>query len=136
MYPGLPSRMEKEIKQLWLHKVLGGNPERLEKFKVRIEDPPRDAKPWARYRVEDAEAVELAKVRRELGEDSLRGTLKQGAAYHEENARVGCTASMIDRVCSTIISNVSSEKLRGSGPSQPGSRTARSPPSRRAQWSR
>jgi actin-related protein 2 len=41
MYPGLPSRMEKEIKQLWLHKVLGGNPERLEKFKVRIEDPPR-----------------------------------------------------------------------------------------------
>ena len=41
MYPGLTSRMEKEIKQLWLTKVLGGNPERLEKFKVRIEDPPR-----------------------------------------------------------------------------------------------
>jgi actin-related protein 2 len=29
MYPGLPSRLEKEIKQLWLTKVLGGNPERL-----------------------------------------------------------------------------------------------------------
>jgi actin-related protein 2 len=29
MYPGLPSRLEKELKQLWLHKVLGGNPERL-----------------------------------------------------------------------------------------------------------
>lgn len=58
MYPGLPSRMEKEIKQLWLTKVLAGNPERLnvctlkggpdvinadiqKKFKVRIEDPPR-----------------------------------------------------------------------------------------------
>ena len=41
MYPGLPSRMEKEIKQLWLTKVLKGNPERLGKFKVRIEDPPR-----------------------------------------------------------------------------------------------
>ncbi|CAD6574145.1 MAG: Arp2/3 complex subunit, actin nucleation center [Alectoria sarmentosa] len=41
MYPGLPSRMEKEIKQLWLTKVLGGNPERLNAFKVRIEDPPR-----------------------------------------------------------------------------------------------
>lgn len=41
MYPGLPSRLEKEIKQLWLTKVLHGNPERLEKFKVRIEDPPR-----------------------------------------------------------------------------------------------
>ncbi|KAI4185834.1 MAG: hypothetical protein L6R41_003881 [Letrouitia leprolyta] len=41
MYPGLPSRLEKELKQLWLTKVLGGNPERLNKFKVRIEDPPR-----------------------------------------------------------------------------------------------
>ncbi|RAL61400.1 hypothetical protein DID88_009533 [Monilinia fructigena] len=38
MYPGLPSRLEKELKQLWLTKVLGGNPERLNKFKVRIED--------------------------------------------------------------------------------------------------
>lgn len=72
MYPGLPSRLEKEIKQLWLTRVLQGNPERLnvcilqislyaffaasvctkqsdvfrrlttlQKFKVRIEDPPR-----------------------------------------------------------------------------------------------
>ncbi|VVT45995.1 uncharacterized protein SAPINGB_P000994 [Magnusiomyces paraingens] len=41
MYPGLPSRLEKELKQLWLTRVLHGNPERLEKFKVRIEDPPR-----------------------------------------------------------------------------------------------
>ena len=60
MYPGLPSRLEKELKQLWLTKILGGDPERLnvcsvlftiwvvghlliqlQKFKVRIEDPPR-----------------------------------------------------------------------------------------------
>lgn len=60
MYPGLPSRLEKELKQLWLTRVLGGDPERLnvrrrnpgenistawlipfQKFKVRIEDPPR-----------------------------------------------------------------------------------------------
>lgn len=41
MYPGLPSRLEKEIKQLWLTRVLHGNPERLSKFNVRIEDPPR-----------------------------------------------------------------------------------------------
>ncbi|KAK7974477.1 hypothetical protein PG989_016325 [Apiospora arundinis] len=41
MYPGLPSRLEKELKQLWLTRALGGNPERLNKFKVRIEDPPR-----------------------------------------------------------------------------------------------
>lgn len=29
MYPGLPSRLEKEMKQLYLTRVLGGNPERL-----------------------------------------------------------------------------------------------------------
>lgn len=29
MYPGLPSRLEKELKQLWLTRVLNGNPERL-----------------------------------------------------------------------------------------------------------
>jgi len=60
MYPGLPSRLEKEMKQLYLTRVLNGNPERLnvhafaqlpisiplligvlQKFKIRIEDPPR-----------------------------------------------------------------------------------------------
>lgn len=41
MYPGLPSRLEKELKQLWLTKVLHGDSTRLDKFKVRIEDPPR-----------------------------------------------------------------------------------------------
>ncbi|RPB13985.1 Actin/actin-like protein [Morchella conica CCBAS932] len=41
MYPGLPSRLEKELKQLWLTRVLNGDPTRLSKFKVRIEDPPR-----------------------------------------------------------------------------------------------
>lgn len=29
MYPGLPSRLEKEMKQLYLTRVLGGNAERL-----------------------------------------------------------------------------------------------------------
>ncbi|KAI9715330.1 MAG: Arp2/3 complex subunit, actin nucleation center [Candelaria pacifica] len=29
MYPGLPSRLEKELKQLWLTRVLKGDPERL-----------------------------------------------------------------------------------------------------------
>lgn len=29
MYPGLPSRLEKEMKQLYLQKVLHGDPERL-----------------------------------------------------------------------------------------------------------
>lgn len=41
MYPGLPSRLEKELKQLWLTRVLHGDPTRLDKFNVRIEDPPR-----------------------------------------------------------------------------------------------
>jgi actin-related protein 2 len=41
MYPGLPSRLEKEIKELYLEKVLKGDESRLKKFKLRIEDPPR-----------------------------------------------------------------------------------------------
>jgi len=41
MYPGLPSRLEKDIKQLYLNKVLKGDKTKLAKFKCRIEDPPR-----------------------------------------------------------------------------------------------
>lgn len=29
MYPGLPSRLEKELKQLYLTEILGGKPDRL-----------------------------------------------------------------------------------------------------------
>eukprot|EP00112_Aurelia_sp_Birch-Aquarium-sp1_P001458 Seg1157.2 transcript_id=Seg1157.2/GoldUCD/mRNA.D3Y31 product="Actin-related protein 2" protein_id=Seg1157.2/GoldUCD/D3Y31 len=41
MYPGLPIRLEREIKQLYLEMVLKGDASRLSKFKIRIEDPPR-----------------------------------------------------------------------------------------------
>jgi len=41
MYPGLPSRLEKEIRRLYLEKVLKGDTTKLSKFKCRIEDPPR-----------------------------------------------------------------------------------------------
>lgn len=41
MYPGLPSRLEKEMRQLYLDRVLKGDKVKLEKFKLRIEDPPR-----------------------------------------------------------------------------------------------
>lgn len=41
MYPGLSSRLEREVKQLYLERVLKGNKEALSKFKIRIEDPPR-----------------------------------------------------------------------------------------------
>jgi len=41
MYPGLPSRLEKEIRELYLKNVLKGDKKRLAKFKLRIEDPPR-----------------------------------------------------------------------------------------------
>lgn len=41
MYAGLPSRMEREVKQLYLERVLGGNAEALAKFKIKIEAPPR-----------------------------------------------------------------------------------------------
>ena len=41
MYPGLPSRLEKEITDLYLKDVLKGDKARLKKFKIKIEDPPR-----------------------------------------------------------------------------------------------
>jgi actin-related protein 2 len=41
MYPGLPSRLEREIKQLYLQNVLKGDTSRLSKFRIRIEDPPQ-----------------------------------------------------------------------------------------------
>ncbi|UMM35469.1 hypothetical protein L5515_008074 [Caenorhabditis briggsae] len=40
MYPGLPSRLEKELKQLYLDRVLHGNTDAFQKFKIRIEAPP------------------------------------------------------------------------------------------------
>jgi actin-related protein 2 len=40
MYPGLPSRLEWELKQLYLERVLKGDVQNLSKFKIRIEDPP------------------------------------------------------------------------------------------------
>ena len=41
MYPGLPTRLEKEVKQLYLSRILKGDASRLGKFKIRVEDPPR-----------------------------------------------------------------------------------------------
>ncbi|KAJ3333686.1 Arp2/3 complex subunit, actin nucleation center [Blyttiomyces sp. JEL0837] len=41
MYPGLPTRLEKELKQLYLDRVLKGDASRLKDFKLRVEDPPR-----------------------------------------------------------------------------------------------
>ncbi|KAA3681847.1 actin-related protein 2 [Paragonimus westermani] len=41
MYPGLPSRLQREIKQLYLQNVLKGDTDRLSKFKIRIEAPPQ-----------------------------------------------------------------------------------------------
>ncbi|KAI7741923.1 hypothetical protein M8C21_024302 [Ambrosia artemisiifolia] len=41
MYPGLPSRLEKEILDRYLDVVLKGNKVGLKKLRLRIEDPPR-----------------------------------------------------------------------------------------------
>ncbi|KAL0584872.1 hypothetical protein ABG067_005316 [Albugo candida] len=41
MYPGLPSRLEKDIKTRYLDQVLRGDKTRLSKFRLRINDPPR-----------------------------------------------------------------------------------------------
>jgi len=41
MYPGLPSRLEKDLRQIWLVKRGGNNRQLIDNFKCRIEDPPR-----------------------------------------------------------------------------------------------
>ena len=41
MYPGLPSRLEKEIKALYLKNIAKGDKAQAAKLKLRIEDPPR-----------------------------------------------------------------------------------------------
>jgi actin-related protein 2 len=41
MFPGLPSRLEHDLKQRYLKDVLKGDERRLSKFKLNIEDPPR-----------------------------------------------------------------------------------------------
>jgi actin-related protein 2 len=41
MYPGLPSRLEKDMRQLYLDRCLKGDEKALQRFKLRIEDPPR-----------------------------------------------------------------------------------------------
>lgn len=41
MYPGLPSRLEKDLRHLWLAKRGNNDRANLARFKCRIEDPPR-----------------------------------------------------------------------------------------------
>ena len=41
MYPGLPTRLEKDLRDRYQRDVLKGNAERMKKFKIKIEDPPR-----------------------------------------------------------------------------------------------
>ncbi len=41
MFAGLPSRLEKDMKDLWVERVAKGDRSRLNKFKLKIEDPPR-----------------------------------------------------------------------------------------------
>jgi len=41
MFAGLPSRLERDMKELWVQRVAKGDRSRLSKFKLKIEDPPR-----------------------------------------------------------------------------------------------
>jgi actin-related protein 2 len=41
MYPGLPSRLEKDMRDMYLKRVLKGDESGMAKFQLRIEDPPR-----------------------------------------------------------------------------------------------
>jgi len=85
MYPGLPSRLEREMKQLYLERILKGDTEKLAKFKIRIEDPPR-----RKHMVFMGGAVlgeimkdkpEFWMSRAEYQEQGLRVLQKLGASY-------------------------------------------------------
>ena len=41
MYPGLPTRLEEDIRKLYTERVLNGDVARQAKFKIKIEDPPK-----------------------------------------------------------------------------------------------
>lgn len=41
MYPGLPSRLEKDLKERYLKDVLKGDKTKMSKFRLHIDDPPR-----------------------------------------------------------------------------------------------
>lgn len=41
MFPGLPSRLEKDMRDLYLKRILKGDQKALDRFKLGIEDPPR-----------------------------------------------------------------------------------------------
>ncbi|CAJ1374928.1 unnamed protein product [Effrenium voratum] len=41
MFPGMSSRLEKDLKSLYLQNVLGGDTARASKFRVHVEDPPQ-----------------------------------------------------------------------------------------------
>ena len=41
MYPGLPTRLESDIRRRYLDQILRGDETRMKKFKINIEDPPR-----------------------------------------------------------------------------------------------
>ena len=41
MYPGLPSRLDKELRRLYLQQVLKGNEDGMRRLKLKVEDPPR-----------------------------------------------------------------------------------------------
>ncbi|KAJ5066065.1 actin-related protein [Anaeramoeba ignava] len=41
MFPGISTRLEQDVKELYLQKVLKGDRSRLKRFALRIEDPPR-----------------------------------------------------------------------------------------------
>ena len=41
MFAGLPSRLEKEVKELYVTHIGGGDPKSVNRLKLKIEDPPR-----------------------------------------------------------------------------------------------
>ncbi|XP_020292269.1 actin-related protein 2 isoform X3 [Pseudomyrmex gracilis] len=88
MYPGLPSRLEREIKQLYLQRVLKNDTTKLNKFKIKIEDSPRRKD---MVFMGGAVLAEITKDRdsmwitREEYEEKGLSVLKKLGSYHKES---------------------------------------------------
>uniref|UniRef100_A0AC34PWM6 Actin-related protein 2 n=1 Tax=Panagrolaimus sp. JU765 TaxID=591449 RepID=A0AC34PWM6_9BILA len=83
MYPGFQSRLEREMKQMYLQRVLKGDREGFKKFKIRIEAPPR-----RRHMVFTGGAV-LAHLMRDRDADFWISR-----AEYEERGLAGCLRKM------------------------------------------
>ncbi|KAI0078615.1 hypothetical protein K474DRAFT_1660225 [Panus rudis PR-1116 ss-1] len=90
-------------------------------FQVRIErirNPSPDSRPWTRYKVVDAGAVPISRLlETHANNQHFKDILKQGEAYHEENARTGCIGTIMTILkCDSSGQDIEAVSWAGYGP--------------------